>query len=59
VWPRSKLRLDGAYRLVCPDEGPGDDYVTMTERAAENRERVGREGDREVEGSNAESVVDI
>ena len=59
IWPRSKLRLDGAGRLVCKDEGPGLDYVTLQERDAVSRERIGREGNREAMGTNAESQVDI
>jgi hypothetical protein len=30
VWMRSKLRLDGAGNLVCPDEGEGRDAVTLS-----------------------------
>lgn len=31
VWYRSKLRLDRAGNLACPNEGPGRDVVTLSE----------------------------
>lgn len=30
-WQRSKLRIDGSGLYVCPDEGMGEDAVTLTE----------------------------
>jgi hypothetical protein len=32
AWRRSQLRRDGAGLLVCPDEGPGEDAVTLSEK---------------------------
>lgn len=46
LWDRRKLRVDGAGRLVCPDEGPGRDGVTLSRLNAEHAqawaERQGR-----------------
>lgn len=30
-WPRSQLRVDGSGLYVCPDEGDGDDAVTLSD----------------------------
>ncbi len=30
LWPRSRLRRDGAGLLSCPDEGDGRDSVTLS-----------------------------
>lgn len=48
LWYRSQLRLDGAGRLVCPDEGPGLDEVTLAEMDADILARAAqRRGSRE------------
>lgn len=56
LYRRSQLVRDGAGLLVCPEEGPGLDVVTLTQESADNV-RVPENYERDAPGVQRDTMV--